>query len=197
MKSALPSDPAGRDWLGFVLCPAQKDGIRLDYLPGTGASRWRAGKELKCLVHSSVPLFHPQKCKIKSCWWVSLCFLMSVKVQFNWSQQEKRSRNVLSSQALSLVVELHRSLDQVSQQRWKSNPWHFEHSFVFPAKVLLASFRNIHLISLIFLKSEMNHVPIENWWQSGNVIKCVKFSFSISPVIWIFFPLCLPHSLLL
>lgn len=91
------------------------------------------------------------------------------------------------------------ALERVSQQRWNSNPWHFEHKFGFPAMMLLASFRSSHLSNLIIFKSEINHVLIEsgleetggNQGMALNVCarsqSCLKFSFSIWPMICIFF----------
>lgn len=150
MKSALPSHPASRGWLGFVLCPAQKDGIQAGLsprdleLPDVGLERsWSVLSTPQCLCSTL------RKCKIE--------LLMALtpfpyipqspglwsphphsQLQFNWSQQEGGAGMFLLLKHCPWWWNDTKALEQVSGVN--SNPWHFEHSFVFPAKMLLASF---------------------------------------------------------
>lgn len=137
---------------GWALSSVQKNGIQAGFSPRDletaceGLERsWSVLSTPQCLCSTF------GKCKIKSCWWVSLCPYLTQcpgvwspyphsQLQFNQSARV-RSRNVLSSEALSLVVELHKSLGTGVIAKVKFKP---------PAKMLLASFRSSHLINLIF-----------------------------------------------
>lgn len=125
------------------------------------------------------------------------------QLQFNWSQQEWGAGMFFLLKHCPWWWNYSTALGQVSQQRWNSNLWHFEHSFVFPAEMLLASFRISHSSNLIFFLI-WNKPCSKREWSGGNCsdnqgmllnvsarsMFCLKFSFSISR--WSVYFFC-PH----
>lgn len=158
-----PPFPPSQERLGWALSSAQKDGIQTGLSPrdlepaDEGLERsWSVLSTPQCLCSTF------GKCKIKSFWWVSLHVLTSLRV--------------LGSDPLTLIssssfIGVSKSEEQECSFFWNTvlgggitqKPWNRCHgkggiqtygilnSFVFPAEMLLASFRSSHLSNLIFL----------------------------------------------
>lgn len=129
---------------GWALSSAQKDGIQTGLSPrDLEPADERLERSLKCLVHSSVPLFN-----LWEVWNKELLMGLTPcpyitqspgvwspqphsQLQFHWSQQAWGAGTFFLLKHCSWWWNYTKALEQVSWQRWNSNLWHFEHSLVF------------------------------------------------------------------